>query len=207
MVLSSEKQEGIFFSHRLFFIVKMFNECLVRPRHCPEAKGDTKINEHRVCPQGVVVQRKSEVCPIHQQIFKKCLLMPSVFTHQESTGNRVKTLLSCSSSSGEERLTTKKSLYHGTNLVLFTTYCWLSACWAHGDLTLPSSFEVRCGHMTCYGQWHGSRCYVSLEGRRVKSEGTDHHEHSPLLWWPWRQHGKWRTLRESHGWCPLLACS
>lgn len=32
-------------SHRLFFPKKMFNKCLIGPRHCPEIKGDTKIEE------------------------------------------------------------------------------------------------------------------------------------------------------------------
>lgn len=32
-------------SHRLFFIRKMFNKCLVGPRYSPEVIGDTKINE------------------------------------------------------------------------------------------------------------------------------------------------------------------
>lgn len=31
-------------------------------------------------------------------------------------------------------------------------YLWLSAIWACGRIVVPTPFEVRCGHVTCFGQ-------------------------------------------------------
>lgn len=104
------KTGGMVLSHRLFFIGKMFNECLVAPRHSPEIKADTKINENWVCPQGVSVLEKSlDIYPIIQQMFIKCLLHAKhVLNIRDTARNEVKTLLLCSWKPEGRRLTTKK---------------------------------------------------------------------------------------------------
>lgn len=104
------KTGGMVLSHRLFPIGKMFNECLVGPRHSPEIKADTKINEHRVCPQGVSVLEKSlDSYPIIQQMFIKCLPHAKhVLNIRDIARNEVKALPLCSWKPEGRRLTTKK---------------------------------------------------------------------------------------------------
>lgn len=71
--------------------------------------------------------------------------------------------------------------------MLFTKYCWLHACWAHGDTILSFPFWCKCGHVTCYGQWHASRNYMLLVGRSFKSWDTNYHIPLLLLPWLWKK--------------------
>lgn len=68
------------------------------PRHSPEIKADTKINEHRVCPQGVSVLEKSlDIYPILQQMFIKCLPHAKhVLNIRDIARNEVEALPMCS---------------------------------------------------------------------------------------------------------------